>query len=147
MKKKEDLRKQEELFKVPENYFDKFQARMSDLTAADDIKESSFAVGKSRVSLRLAYVLPALLVVLVAVYAIWFTGNSDSDLLSNVSTADLVEFLEEDGVTEEELISFLDDAEHSLEIDLYQDEELLDDLGDSELEDLSDEMEIFNEYL
>ena len=98
MKKLTDIRKNEEMYKVPENYFDEFQARMSDITA----EETSYATAPARSGsvVRLAYAIPALVVLLVAGIWAFNTEPATEDLFADISTADLIEFLEEEGLQE-----------------------------------------------
>lgn len=145
MNKDKNVRKNSEVFKVPENYFDEFQAKMSDATSEYAKEKYSWSSGKSKSNLRWTYVVPAFMIVLVFGYLLFFNSETETNTLAEISTADLIDYLEEEGVTEEELISYLDyEAE---EIDLYPESELLNDINDSDLQNLSDEMDVFNEYL
>lgn len=145
MNEDKNIRKNNEVFNVPENYFDEFQARISDLTSEIKAEEFSLSAGRSKKSLRLAYIIPAFLVILIVGFLAVFDSGSDNKSLASVSTEDIIDFLEEEGVTEDELISFLDLSAE--EIDIYQEGDLLEDFEDSDLEDLSSEIDVFNEYL
>ncbi len=145
MKEDQNIRKNKEIYKVPENYFDEFQSRMTEITSNDRAENFSFSAGKSKLSLRLAYSVPAFLVVLVIGYLSFFNPKTDAEGLASVSTEDLINFLEEDGVTEEELISFLDIS--TQELDVSDENDFLDEIDESTLEDLTDEIDVFNEYL
>ena len=116
MKKLNDIRKNEELYKVPENYFDEFQARMSDLTS----EESTVATvpARSTTLARLAYALPAVVLLLVVAYWSYTPGDAAEDLLADISTDELIEFLEQEGISEDELISLVDIPIEELEKEL-----------------------------
>ncbi len=145
MSEENNIRKNKEVFKVPENYFDEFQARMSDLTGESSAEQFSTNTNKGLASLKLAYAIPAFMVILVTAYLFFFNPEAETDLLAAVSTEDLIDYLEEDGVTEEELISYLDyDTE---ELEIYSNGGLLEEIDDAELDNLSDEIDVFNEYL
>ena len=147
MKKLNDIRKNEELYKVPENYFDEFQARMSDLTS----EESTVATvpARSTTLARLAYALPAVVLLLVVAYWSYTPGDAAEDLLADISTDELIEFLEQEGISEDELISLVDIPIEELEKELeeYSTSDLLEDFDDSELEEISEEIDLYEEYL
>lgn len=145
MNEDKNIKKNKEVFKVPEHYFDEFQAKMSELTSQNGQEKYSLSTGKTRTSLRWAYAVPAFMMVMALSYLLFFNTETETNSLADISTADLIDYLEEDGISEEELISYLDyEAE---EIDLYPEGELLNDIKDSELENLSKEIDVFNEYL
>ena len=147
MKKLTDIRKNEEMYKVPENYFDEFQARMSDLTT----EESSFATAGSgsRSLVRLAYAIPAMAMVFVVSYFVFFASDTQEDMFADISTGDLIEFLDEEGISDEELISFVDMSVEELDQELqqYESKDVLDDLNEDELEEISSEIDLYEEYL
>ncbi|MEL7147187.1 MAG: hypothetical protein AAFO69_12510 [Bacteroidota bacterium] len=148
MKKQKDIRKNKELYKMPENYFDEFQARMSEL-ATDDEKVFVPVTGRSTSFSRLAYVIPVAIVLLVAGYLILTPTAQSEDLFAEISTSDLIEFLEQEGISEDELISLADISAEDLEAELqqYTSSDLLEDLNDAEVEELSEEIDLYEEYL
>ena len=144
MKNFKDIKKDSEIYKVPENYFESFQAKMSDMTAGN-AAAPGFMVTYGK---KLAYAIPVLLILLVAVFISTNEENNDPLLaLTEISTVDLVNFLEEDGITESELISFLGDEYFDSDIEEMielKDSYLLEGIDAEGLDNLSEELE---EYL
>ncbi len=69
---------------------------MSDLTGESSAEQFSSGTSKGLVSLKLAYAIPAFMVILVAGYLFFFNSEAETDLLAAVSTEDLIDYLEED---------------------------------------------------
>ena len=148
MKKLEDIKKNEKLYKVPENYFDEFQARMSDIAIEND-RSHATAHRRSRAVKQLAYALPVVILLFFAGYWTLSPGSSTEDLFAEISTDDLIEFLAQEGLSEDELISLADIPAEELEKELqgYSTTDLLEDFNDSDLEEISAEIDLYEEYL
>jgi hypothetical protein len=111
MKKLEEIPKNE-LFTVPEGYFEKLPSRIQSRIASGSSSEKSlFFV------YRLQYILPAVLVVASAV-AFWLSGlsteNDSENLLASVETSDLIAYLNESELTTEDVIENVDFNEEDL---------------------------------
>ena len=148
MKKLEDIKKNEKLYKVPENYFDEFQARMSDIAIEND-RSHATAHRRSLAVKQLAYALPVVILLFFAGYWTLSPGSSTEDLFAEISTDDLIEFLAQEGLSEDELISLADIPAEELEKELqgYSTTDLLEDFNDSDLEEISAEIDLYEEYL
>lgn len=138
VKKLEEIPKNE-VFRVPEGYFDSLPARISARIEARKASPAPEPQGIGWIpALRLA--LPVLLVA-AAVYALYLTGPATQNpekILASVSTEALYDFLDESDLSTEELVNTLDvesfDLE-GLEEDAYPDIELDEnDLDQIELE-------------
>jgi hypothetical protein len=101
MKKLEDIPKNE-LFTVPEGYFEKLPGRIQSRIVAGSSSEPSFFV-----AYKLQYILPAVLVVASGV-TFWLSGlpteNSSENLLASVETSDLIAYLNDSELTTEDVI-------------------------------------------
>lgn len=108
MKKLDEIPKQN-IFQVPEKYFDELpgiiQTRTSSTTTSPRAAYFTFAI---------RYALPALTLTLALV--LWFNyrqgpddnpGNAE-EMLASIDTASLVSYLEENGITTEDLIEAVD---------------------------------------
>lgn len=139
MKKLEEIPKNE-VFKVPEGYFEKLpgiiQARVAQQNRAKEIRPVF--------TYALRYALPAIL--LFAVGLFWFTRSDQTptaeSILASIQTEDLVAYLEDADFTTEELLEdaslTVEDA-RQIEGAVYQQE-----WSDASVEDILDEIDINN---
>ncbi len=142
MKKLEDIPKNN-IFEVPEGYFDKLSGIIqSRIAPAKPVEEShSFFV------LALRYAIPIVVIAMAGIFIFqnYQSGPSDSEsLLASVSNEELISYLMDgDDVSTEELLEGID--VNDIDIDNLLEEPLMDfDLTEQELNNLSNELE--NEY-
>jgi hypothetical protein len=121
MKKLEDIPKNE-LFTVPEGYFEKLPSRIQSRAVTGSSSEHSFFV-----AYKLQYILPALLIVASAV-TFWLSGlsteSSSENLLASVETSDLIAYLNDSELTTEDVIenvNFGQDDLNEIEDEVYDD--------------------------
>lgn len=118
------------IHKVPEGYFE-------DLPQIIQAKAVESAKVKSipKFVFQLKYAIPVLLILIVA--TVMFFNNSEEEgsnvgtLLSEVSTEELIQFLEESEITTDEILAEVDFTEMELEFE-YEDTGILDDNDISE---------------
>ncbi|MGB3468317.1 MAG: hypothetical protein WBA74_23730, partial [Cyclobacteriaceae bacterium] len=115
MEDKKNIRKNSEVYKVPDNYFDEFQVRMSDV---ERLSTPTTAFSTRRIVISSAYLVPALILIFVIGLAFYPDKASVDTGLADVSTEDLIEYLEADGITEEELLSYLGNSITDYEVQL-----------------------------
>ena len=141
MKKLEDIPKNN-VFKVPEGYFDKLPGIIQSRIALDKpAEERPFFV------LALRYAIPIVVLVVAGIFIFQNYESAPRDtasLLASVSNEELVSYLMEgDDVSTDELLE--DININDIDINSLQEEPLMDfNLNDQELNDLSNEFE--NEY-
>jgi len=145
MKNFKDIKKQHEIYRVPEGYFDSFQSKMSELTT-EETTAPTF-IGKH--GYQIAYVIPVLILLIITVITLTNNSTVEDSLmpLADISTGELIDFLEDDGISESELVSFLDSdnlSEEILDLIDLQGTHLLEGMNAKEMESLSNE---FEEYL
>ncbi len=142
MKKLEDLPKNN-IFKVPEGYFDKLPGIIQSRIALDKPVEES----RPFFVLALRYAIPIVVLVAVGIFIFQNYESAPRDtesLLASISNEELVSYLMEgDDVSTDELLE--DININDIDIDNLQEEPLMDfDLNEQELNNLSNELE--NEY-
>jgi hypothetical protein len=135
MKKLEDIPKKQ-IFEVPEGYFEKLPGIIQSRVTTERRETNLWSAR----SLRLQYVLPA--VVLIAAGIFWFTRSqtdvTTENILASIQTEDLVTYLGEADFTTEELLDDADlDAEDARQIEGAVYEFPLD---DSALEEIIDDI-------
>ncbi|MEQ9286633.1 MAG: hypothetical protein RIG77_06970 [Cyclobacteriaceae bacterium] len=137
--------KQKLPFDVPDGYFEKLpstiQARAIDTTRS---KTPSFGMANQRVKWALV---PVLLAIFLIGYSLWHSENNESfdadQLIAQVSSEDLVAYLEMSDISTEEIISEIDFGH--IDLDTETDETLLlDELNftESEMDDILLEFEL-----
>lgn len=98
-----------DFFKVPEGYFQKLPTRIQSRLASPERRSTPV------LRYALTYVLPLFL---VAVVVLWLSRPSvpgAETLLSEVETTDLIQYLQENEVTTEEIIEQIDLSDEELE--------------------------------
>ncbi len=140
----EDLKRDHSMYKVPEGYFEgltsKIQAR---------VKEEE-EVSDERVWIpRLAWIAPALVLVIGFFLFYPFNGQkSAEEILSEVSTEELINYLDMSDVSEEEILAYVDlEALGESFDDTSGELDLLDNLGEDELDGLLDDYNMNEEFL
>jgi hypothetical protein len=141
MKKLEDIPKNN-IFEVPEGYFDKLPGVIQSRIALDKPTEE-----RPFFALALRYAIPVVVLAVVGIFIFqnYQSGPSDSEsLLATVSNEELVSYLMDgDDASTEELLEGIDI--NDIDINSLQEEPLMDfDLNEQELNNLSNELE--NEY-
>lgn len=132
----------EELFAVPEGYFDKLEADILSKTVDQQHAKSARVV--SMWQSIYPYAAAAALVLIISIGIIW---NSTEDTLNSsqnieamideVPSAELIAFLNESDITTDELLAQLD----LNQLDLISEDDDLNMINDDELEDVLDELE------
>jgi hypothetical protein len=119
MKKLEEIPKNN-LFTVPEGYFEKLPGRIQSRIVTGSSSENSFFF-----AYKLQYILPAVLVVASAV-TFWLSGlpteNNSENLLASVETSDLIAYLNDSELTTEDVIenvSFDQEDLNEIEDEVY----------------------------
>lgn len=105
-----------EFFKVPEGYFEKLPARIHSRLASPESRSTSV--------LRYAftYILPLMLAAMIVMLLSRPSAPKAETLLSEIETTALIQYLQENGVTTEEIIVQIDlsnDELEALENELY----------------------------
>ncbi|HEY3403214.1 MAG TPA: hypothetical protein VGK59_07495 [Ohtaekwangia sp.] len=134
MKKLEDIPKKE-IFKVPDDYFDKLPGVIQSRIAAD---KDRHAIPVFRTVLQ--YGIPSLAVVVIAVILFFKPEPADSaeSILTSIETQDLVAYLDETDISTDELL----DEVTLDQLDAEQIEDAVFDLGDQDLEDIADDLDL-----
>ncbi|MEM9390036.1 MAG: hypothetical protein AAGA02_06155 [Bacteroidota bacterium] len=131
MNRKLDKIEKKNIYKVPDNYFDKLPGIIQS-RAVNESRKSSIAWSIPVIK----YAVPALLVVILAGYYAFFNGQEKSksavELLAEVETDQLVEYLAYSEITTEEILEIVEMDEIEFE---FENEET-DLLNDSDLGDL-----------
>ncbi len=136
MKKLEDIPKKT-IFEVPEGYFDKLPGVIqSRIAEKSPVREQA-----SYFALSLRYALPAIVLIAASVFVYQtYYNNQPSDvesILASVDSQDLVDYLDEDEVSIEDILEDVNAAE--INPDELNTMEL--DFSDVDLLELSDEFE------
>jgi len=131
--KLEDIKKKN-IHKVPDEYFDKLPQIIQ--SKAINSKNSAVSLYGS-----LKYALPAVIILAITVYFTLFnrteTTVSPEEMLAEVSTKELILYLEDSEISTEEIIESID--MESIELDFEEDAELLNDINEDELDLLLEE--------
>jgi hypothetical protein len=109
MGKLEDIPRNQ-FFKVPEGYFDKLPAQIQSRIATRYAETSITPAFR----FALQYALPLLLVAAILFYYSISRPNAES-ILASVETADLINYLQESGLTTEEFLENIDFNSEELE--------------------------------
>ncbi len=144
--KLEDIKKKN-IYSVPDKYFDQLPTRIQ-----SRVNEKNPVFGLI-LNWNLAFKVgaPVLALVLILIYfGISFTNNStlsSEELLAQVSTDDLVAYLETSDITTDEIIEELDLS--NVELDFYEDGPIMKnmDMNDDEIDALLDEYGIDGDLL
>jgi hypothetical protein len=122
MKKLEDIPKNDP-FKVPDGYFENLPSRIQSRIGAKapNQGEESFAT-----RFKLAYVMPAVVLLLVAIF--WFRQNNadpkDTEaILATIPTEALIAYLNEDEISTDDIlqdIEFTDEELEEIESEVFQ---------------------------
>ena len=144
--KLEDIKKKN-IYSVPDKYFDQLPARIQ-----SRVNEKKPVLGLSlNWSLAFKVAAPALTLVLILFYfGISTTDNStlsSDEMLAQVSTDDLIAYLETTDITIDEIIEELDLS--NIELDFYEEGPIMQnmDMNDEEIEALLDEYGIDGDLL
>ncbi|MCK5703830.1 MAG: hypothetical protein KAI29_21880 [Cyclobacteriaceae bacterium] len=135
--KLEDIKK-ENIYSVPDRYFDQLPARIQ-----SRVNEKKPVLGVSLSwSLVLRVAGPVLAVILVIFYfgiTNNYTGQSADDLLAQVTTDDLIAYLETTDITADEIIEGLDFS--TIDLDFYEEGPIMQnmEMSDEEIDGLYDE--------
>jgi len=124
--KLEDIKKQN-IHKVPDKYFDELPLKIQS-KIAEESKPKNWVV-----TYGLRYALPAILLIAITVYVIIkpSTTASPEQLLAQVSTEELISYLEASDITTEEIVESLELSD--IDFEFYENEtELVDELDMSE---------------
>ena len=125
-------------FEVPENYFNELPSIIQ-AKALESNKKESFSFGFAREHVKWALV-PALIALLIVSYSMFFNKDVESfnteDLISQVSSEDLVAYLEASEISTDEIINAVNFEELELEFEM-EESDMLDELDFSE-EDMND---------
>lgn len=144
--KLEDVNK-DNIFKVPEGYFEEFPDRLR--KKIDDAGHSR-RIPVIRIQ-PIIHMVAAAVILMFVIYGIRQLGqqsNTADQLLSNISTEELINYLEETDISAEELLESLDVSLITLEDfsggdDLFPSETI----DDETIDDLLNEYEIELQYL
>lgn len=130
-------------FEVPNNYFNELPSIIQARAIVSD-KKKNFSFGFARENVKWVLV-PALIALLIVSYSIFFNKDVESfnteELISQVSSKDLVAYLESSELSTDEIINAVNFEELELEFELKE-SDMLDELDFSE-EDMND---IFLEF-
>lgn len=143
MSRKIDHIEKKNIYQVPDDYFDKLPGIIQS-RAVNESKKKSLIWATPAVK----YALPALVVVIMAGYYAFFNNpdapKTATELLAEIDTDDLVDYLAYSEITTEEILeaSNLDDIEFDFET---EDIDLLNDSDIDELEGVFDEFIDINE--
>ncbi len=138
----ESLKKDKEIFEVPEGYFDKLPSRIQARIKEEETTPQVVWVP------RLAWAAPVLVIMLGFLYFYNATTSADSvdELLAQVSTDEMIAYLDLDEISEEELVVYFNDMENIDDLDFGTGEaDLLDELGTDDLDHLIDTYDLNEE--
>lgn len=136
--KLEDIKK-DNIHQVPEGYFEELPQKIQARIAQPKPSTSMFLLHS------LKYAIPALLLAAVSIYYLTNQKPADispEDMLAEVSTSELINFLEDSEITTEEIIENIDITSTDIRFE-QEDTELLNDFNETELEELLDEYDDF----
>lgn len=139
-----DLKK-DHVFEVPAKYFEELPSMIQSRVAG---KESKNWFGK--LSLAYKWAAPALVIVIALFF--WFRHDNIPELdsvdalLAEVSTAALIDYLEESDLSIDEIIENVE-LEEGLFENTLDDEDLLENISEDELDNLLEDYELTGEYL
>ncbi|UII24212.1 hypothetical protein [Fulvivirga ligni] len=136
-----DALKKENVYKVPDHYFEQLPHKIQE-QAVESSKKRGWVFTPSAVRLAL----PSLVILLVAVYIIWLKpsteieGPNAQELLAQVSSEEIINYLEDTDITTEEILENIDLSTTEFDFE-HDDTILLDDfdLDENQLNDLIDE--------
>ena len=143
--KLEDIKKKN-IYSVPDRYFDQLPARIQ-----SRVNEKKLVLGVSlNWSLVLRVAGPVLAVILVIFYfgvTNNYTGQSADDFLAQVTTDDLIAYLETTDITTDEIIEGLDFS--TIDLDFYEEGLIMQnmEMSDEDIDDLYDEYGIEGDLL
>jgi hypothetical protein len=143
--KLEDIKKKN-IYSVPNRYFDQLPARIQSRVQE---KKSVFGFTLDW-SLAFKLAVPALALVFILFYfgvSTNYSGQSAEELLAQVSTDDLIAYLETTDITTDEIIDELDLS--NIVLDFYEDGPIMQDMdmNDAEIDALLDKYGIDDEIL
>ena len=133
-------------FQVPENYFSELPGIIQDKTLKSTKSSPLISIDWSRTKTQLALV-PVMMMLLVAGYFFYTPSTSHSDelqaSLEEISTEDLVAYLEASDISTEDIIAAIDIDYFDLDTDI-EETDMLDELNlsDDEMDDILLEFEI-----
>lgn len=143
--KLEDIHK-ENIFKVPDNYFEDFPGRLQKRIEAEETGRKT-PVFRLRTLINIAAAAAVLIFIVYGITRVNRVSSVDR-LLSDISTEELINYLLESDISTEELLEDLDMSIIAYSEDPMNDELLSpDSVDDDTLDELLDEYEIEMEYL
>ena len=132
-------------FEVPERYFEQLPSAIQNKTQkSKNSKEISFGFGHQQIKWAL---IPAAMAVFVLGYSLFFTKKTQTvntdDLIAQVSSQDLIAYLEMSDLSTDEIISTVNFEEMDLEFENTE-PDMLDELNfsDEEMDDLLNEFSL-----
>jgi len=132
------------IHKVPEGYFDELPQVIQSRIAEQNSKRSQLWLSYS-----LKYALPVILLIVVFALSITDFNNQETpeELLAEVTTEELILYLEESDITTEELIEAVD--YESLELEFEEETEIIDDseIDEEEIEQLLNDYQDIDDIL
>jgi hypothetical protein len=144
--KLEDTHK-DNIFKVPDNYFEDFPGRLQKRIAGEEAARKTLSI---RIRPLISVAAAAVILVFVA-YGITRLSNRLSPvdrILSNVSTEELINYLVESEISTEEFLESIDIAVISSSEDPFDEDFISSEpIDDETIDELLDEYEIEMEYL
>ena len=135
----EHLKKEKEIFEVPDGYFDKLTSNIQARIQEESTPESSTV----RIP-RLAWVTPVIVVAIAAVF--WFYPGSDpasaNEMLAEIPTEELLAYLDNYEISEDEIVTYMGELDLAdLQFD-HEDTDLLNDINMDELEGIMDDFNL-----
>ncbi len=115
--KLEDINK-DNIFKVPDQYFEKFPERLKDRISGNSERGEGKLISLSTVA-KMAIAASILLLMTFGIFLIDFKSKSTDQLLAGVPTESLILYLEESEFSTEELIETIDMELITQENDLF----------------------------
>ena len=134
----DDLEKRN-IFQVPENYFSELPTTIQ--SRVHDIKSRN---RRWKLSISLKYAIPAVCIIFIGIYLGLFNQSTTTnpgyeEILAEISTEDLMTYLESTDISTEELIASIDDGD----IDLDFSDDAVNPMLDIEMND----EDIFQEFI
>jgi len=132
------------IHKVPEGYFDQLPQQIQARIAEQNATKKQFWL-----AYNLKYAIPIVLLLVVVAISIFNLSNESSpeELLAEVSTEELILYLEDSDMTTEELIEAID--YESIEIEFDNETDIIDneELNDIEMEKLMNDYQEIDDLL
>jgi hypothetical protein len=144
--KLEDINK-DNIFKVPDNYFEEFPDRLQQRIAESEKSKATPVIPIK----RFIQVAAAAVILFFAIYGIMQVNNqpaSIDQILSDISTEELIDYLVESDISTEELLADLDISILTSDEDPIEDEVIpTEPIDEMIIDEILDEYEIEMQYL